>query len=400
MVGYCPTPMPDAVAPAPPFAEDASKGPLPAWRARVDAGLIRHDSAQEAAAERLQSLWRALAGYDPEPARPNGSLLARLGFLRRRVEEDSRAPNGLYIVGPVGTGKSMLMDLFFAGVRVRRKRRTHFHLFMQDVHTRIHAWRSEGQHEDVDPIPPLADALAQEAALLCFDELQVHDIVDAMILGRLFQALFARGMVVVATSNTLPDDLYAEGLQRETFLPFIALIKERLDLLVLDGGQDFRRGRLVGMRTWHVPADARARRALDTAFAELTAGAKVGPINLMVMGRTFRVPLAGAGVARFDFATLCGSALGPGDYLALAGHFHTLVLDGVPVLTPDNYDKAKRFITLVDTLYEHRAKLIASADAEPDQLYREGDNAESFLRTASRLMEMQAADYLAVPYLA
>ena len=220
-----------------------------------------------------------------------------------------------------------------------------------------------------------------------------------MILGRLFQALFARGVVVVATSNTLPADLYADGLQRAQFLPFIALIKERLDLLVMDGGRDFRRERVLGMRTWHVPADARADAALDAAFAALTAGETPGPTSLVVMGRRFRVPLAAAGVARFDFDALCGTALGAGDYLALAGHFHTLVLDGVPILKPDNFDKAKRFTTLVDALYEHKAKLIASAAAEPDLLYREGENAPSFLRTASRLVEMQAADYLAMPHL-
>lgn len=382
-----------------PAAEDFSHGPLPVWRGRVAAGLIRRDSAQEAAAERLQSLWRALDGYDPEPAKPNGGLLARLGFTRKRADEEFRAPNGLYIVGPVGRGKSLLMDLFFAAVRMRRKRRTHFHLFMQDVHKRIFAWSRQDHPNDADPIPPLADALAAEAALLCFDEFQVHDIVDAMILGRLFQALFARGVVVVATSNTLPDDLYAEGLQREQFLPFIALIKERLDLLVMDGGHDFRRDRVLGMRTWYVPADRRADAALDAAFAELTAGEAPRPASLIVMGRRFSVPLAAAGVARFDFEALCGAALGPGDYLALAGHFHTLILDRVPILKPDNFDKAKRFITLVDALYEHKAKLIASAAAEPDALYREGENAQSFLRTASRLIEMQGVEYLARPHL-
>ena len=383
-----------------PAAEDFSQGPLPVWRTRVAAGLIRRDSAQEAAAERLQSLWRALDGYDPEPAaKPNGGLLARLGFGRKQADEEFRAPNGLYIVGPVGRGKSLLMDLFFAAVNMRRKRRTHFHRFMQDVHARIHEWRKPQHRTGADPIPPLADALAREAALLCFDEFQVHDIVDAMILGRLFQALFARGVVVVATSNTLPDDLYADGLQRAQFLPFIALIKERLDLLVMDGGRDFRRERVLGMRTWHWPADARADAALDAAFAELIAGETPGPTSLVVMGRRFAVPLAAAGVARFDFDTLCGTALGAGDYLALATHFHTLVLDGVPILKPDNFDKAKRFTTLVDALYEHKAKLIASAAAEPDLLYREGENAQSFLRTASRLVEMQAADYLAMPHL-
>jgi cell division protein ZapE len=389
--------MPDALPAA--TSEDFSQGPLPVWRARVASGAIRRDPAQEAAAERLQSLWRALDGYDPEPARPNGGLLGRLGFARKRVEEASMAPNGLYIVGPVGRGKSLLMDLFFAAVRLPRKRRTHFHRFMQEVHARIQHWRQPTHRVGADPIPPLADALAKEAALLCFDEFQVNDIVDAMILGRLFQALFARGVVVVATSNTLPDDLYADGLQREAFLPFIALLKEKLDLLVMDGGRDFRRDRVQGMRTWHVPADARADAALDAAFAELTAGDRPGATTLRVMGRSFRVPLAAAGVARFDFEALCGAALGPGDYLALAGHFQTLVLDRVPMLRPENADKARRFITLVDALYEHKVKLIASAAAEPDALCREGENAAAFRRTASRLVEMQAADYLAMPHL-
>jgi cell division protein ZapE len=390
--------MPDSLS----AREDLSQGPLFAWRARVAAGAITRDPAQEAGVQRLQSLWRALEGYDPPPleAAAPPSLLSRLGLGRKKVDEAPTAPNGIYLVGPVGRGKSLLMDMFFAAVTIRRKRRTHFHRFMQDVHARIHEWRRPKHRTTADPIPPLADALAAEAALLCFDEFQVHDIVDAMILGRLFQALFARGVVVVATSNTLPDDLYADGLQREAFLPFIALIKERLDLLVIDGGRDFRRDRVMGMRTWHVPADARADAALDAAFAELTAGERPGSTSLMVMGRKFRVPLAAGGVARFDFEALCGTPLGAGDYLALAGHFHTLVLDGVPALRPENYDKAKRFITLVDALYEHRAKLIASAAAEPDALYVAGENAESFRRTASRLVEMQAADYLAAPHLA
>ena len=220
-----------------------------------------------------------------------------------------------------------------------------------------------------------------------------------MILGRLFQALFARAVVVVATSNTLPDDLFKGQPGRDAFLPFIALIKQKLDVLMLDSGRDFRRARLRGMRTWHVPADARADRALDEAFADLTGGAEPKPTTLTVMGRKLLVPLAAEGVARFDFAALCGTALGPGDYLALATHFHTLILADIPRLSPDNYDVARRFIVLVDTLYDHRVKLLASAAATPDQLYRRGENAKMFERTASRLDEMQSQDWLSLPHL-
>jgi cell division protein ZapE len=281
---------------------------------------------------------------------------------------------------------------------VGRKRRIHFHRFMQEVHTRIHAWKQEVPDGD-DPIPPLADSIAAEAALLCFDEFQVNDIADAMILGRLFEALFDRGVVVVATSNTRPDDLFKGQPGRDAFLPFIAILKRRLEVLMMNAGRDFRRSRLRGMTTWHVPADARAERALDAAFAELTGNALGRPETLMVMGRKFTVPVAAEGVARFDFPALCGTALGAGDYLALATHYHTLILDGVPRLSPDNYDEARRFIVLVDTLYDHRVKLVASADAMPDRLYMRGENATMFERTASRLDEMQSQDWLAMPHL-
>ncbi len=292
----------------------------------------------------------------------------------------------------------MLMDLFFASADVARKKRIHFHRFMQDAHARIHAWKQANPDGD-DPIPPLADAIAAEAALLCFDEFQVNDIADAMILGRLFQALFDRSVVVVATSNTRPDDLFKGQPGRDAFLPFIALIKQRLDVLMLDAGRDFRRARLRGMATWHVPADARAERALDLAFAELAGHATPRPERLTVMGRTLEVPLAAEGVARFDFDALCGQPLGAGDYLALATHFHTLILDAIPRLSPDNYDEARRFIVLIDTLYDHRVKLLASAAAAPDQLYQRGENARMFERTASRLEEMQSQDWLALAHL-
>jgi cell division protein ZapE len=220
-----------------------------------------------------------------------------------------------------------------------------------------------------------------------------------MILGRLFQALFDRGVVVVATTNIAPDDLFKGQPGRDAFLPFITLIKQHLDLVMMDAGRDFRRSRLRGMRTWLVPADARADRALDDAFTELTEGARAGPATLRVMGRKFIVPLAAEGAARCDFDYLCGRAFGPGDYLALATHFHTLILDGIPRLSPANYDKARRFIILIDTLYDHRVKLLASADAMPDQLYQQGENAKMFERTASRLDEMRSQDWLDLPHI-
>jgi cell division protein ZapE len=374
----------------------AQRGPLPAFRAMVAAGELASDPAQELVAERLQVLWQSLLGYDPRPRPANGNGL--LSWLLRRGEATETRLNGLYIVGEVGRGKSMLMDLFFAAADVRRKQRIHFHRFMQNVHARFHAYKRAHPEID-DPIPPLADSIAADAALLCFDEFQVNDIADAMILGRLFQALFERGVVVVATSNVAPDDLFKGQPGRDAFLPFIALIKQRLDVVMMDAGRDFRRERMRGLRTWLVPADARADRELDRAFAELTGGAEGKPDTLWVMGRKFVVPLAADGVARFDFETLCGAALGAGDYLALATKFHTLILDGIPRLSPDNYDKARRFIVLIDTLYDQRVKLIASADATPDQLYQRGENARMFERTASRLDEMQSSDWLELAHL-
>ena len=377
---------------------DLSQGPLPAYRAKLAAKELAHDPSQLLAAERLQDLWVKLSGYDPTPKAGNGKLLSK--FLRRKKVDEAGEdrPNGLYLVGEVGRGKSMLMDLFFESADVSRRRRIHFHRFMQDVHGRIHAWK-KAHPETADPIPPLADSIAGEAALLCFDEFQVNDITDAMILGRLFQALFDRGVVVVATSNTRPDDLFKGQPGRDAFLPFIALIKKRLDILMMEDGRDFRRMRLRGMPTWHVPADRRADEALDRAFAELTGNARAHKEHLTVMGRRLDVPLAAEGVARFDFSALCGTALGAGDYLALATHYHTLVLDGIPKLSPNNYDEARRFITLIDALYDHRVKLVASAAAQPDQLYERGEGAKAFERTASRLEEMQSQDWITLPHL-
>jgi cell division protein ZapE len=376
-----------------------AQGPLPAYRAAVREGALAPDPAQAQVAETLQELWFRLRGYDPAPlAAAPGGLLGRL-VRRRRAEDGVRAaPVGLYIVGSVGRGKSMLMDLFFAAADVRRKQRIHFHAFMQQAHRRIHAWKAANPGA-ADPIPALADGIVAEAALLCFDEFQVHDIADAMILGRLFEALFARGAVVVATSNTAPDDLFRGQPGRDAFLPFIEDIKAHVEVLHLDAARDYRRERIRGMPTWHSPLGARAEAALDAAFLELTGAARGEPLRLPVLGRDVVLPQAARGVARADFEALCGAALGPADYLAVATHVHTLVLDGVPRLGPENFDRARRFITLVDTLYDHRCKLVASAAAGPDQLYERGENAAMFERTASRLVEMQSQEYLALAHL-
>jgi cell division protein ZapE len=402
-------PPPDSSAgpAAGPSRTRTSEGPLPALRALIAAGTITADPAQELAAEQLQDLWRRTRGYDPRTEPPDtGGFLGRF-FRRKAVEEaPAGAPMGLYLVGQVGRGKSMLMDLFFESAEVPRKKRLHFHQFMQQAHRRIHAWKmrdadapAPADIHDHDPIPPLADSIVAEAALLCFDEFQVHDIADAMILGRLFEALFARGVVVVATSNTTPDDLFRGKPGRDAFLPFIALIKKRLDVLVLESARDYRRDRIRALPTWHVPPDGRAERALDATFAELTGDTPAAPTTLTLLGRAVAVPQAARGVARFGFDELCGRPLGPADYLAVATHFHTIVLDGIPRLGPENFDKARRFITLVDTLYEHRVKLVASAQDVPDRLYERGENAAMFERTASRLVEMQSQAYLALPHL-
>ncbi len=369
-------------------------GPLPAYRAMIANASLAADPAQANAVERLQDLWERLRGYDPAPPQPTG-LFSWL--TRRRYSSEEYVPTGLYLVGEVGRGKSMLMDLFFETADVPRKQRIHFHRFIQSAHARIHALKKA--HPDVsDPIPPLADQIAGEAALLCFDEFQVNDIADAMILGRLFQALFDRGVVVVTTSNTTPDDLFKGKPGRDAFLPFIGLIKQRLELLVMDGARDYRRERIRGVRTWQVPADAMSRQELDKAFLRLTGGSAIRPVTLTVMGRQLVVPQASDGVARFAFDQLCNTALGAGDYLAVATTFHTVIIDNIPRLSPENYDQARRFIVLVDTLYDQRVKLIASADAQPDKLYQRGENAKMFERTASRLDEMQSDDWLGLAH--
>jgi cell division protein ZapE len=269
---------------------------------------------------------------------------------------------------------------------------------MQEVHDRLHDWRQASKGSEDDPLPRLAEQLASGAWLLCFDELHVGNIADAMILGRLFEALFEAGVVVVATSNFAPDRLYEGGLQRENFLPFIEVLKTRLDLLELDSGLDYRLRRLQSLEVYHSPLDEAAARAQDEAFAELTAGALARPIMLDYKGRGLVVPIAARGVARFSFAELCEAPLGAIDYLELVRRFHTLVLDGVPRIGPERRNETRRFMILIDTLYDNRVNLVISAEAPPQDLYPEGPEAEEFQRTASRLVEMQSKDYITTPH--
>jgi cell division protein ZapE len=368
------------------------------YAALVAAGKIEADSAQAALARRLSDLERRLSEH--RLARKSSAL----GWLFGRHERREDGPlKGLYIHGEVGRGKTMLMDLFFTASPVARKRRAHFHEFMTDVHERVRVFRhriKRGEIADTDPIRLAADQIADETWLICFDEFHVDDIADAMILGRLFTRLFERDVVLVATSNVAPDDLYAEGLNRSLFVPFIRLLEKHVDVVRLDARTDYRLEKLEGVAVWYVPADEDAEVALDIAWQKLTGLLEGEPADLALPGRVLRVPQAAMGVARFSFSELCEQPLGANDYLRLVREFHTLIVGNIPVMDYDHRNAAKRFIILIDTLYDHAVKLIASAAAEPDALYTgtDGYEAHEFKRTASRLIEMRSETYLALPH--
>ena len=354
---------------------------LEKYRALVDQGVIAPDPAQSIAAARLDALARTLA-----------AMASRARGLRRCCAASEPAPKGLYIFGAVGRGKTMLMDLFFQTTTFRPKRRVHFHEFMAEVHDRIGAAR---KNVPGDPIPRVARELAAKSALLCFDEMHVTDIADAMILGRLFKGLFEHQVVVVATSNVPPSELYKNGLNRAAVPALHRPHQQHMEVEELQAAKDFRLEKLSGRPLYFTPADAKAKAEMDRLWGELTGQHPGAPVELDVKGRKLRVPQASMGVARFTFAELCEQPLGTLDYLHIARRFHTVLIDGIPALKPAQRDVARRFVNLVDTLYDARVSLIASAAAEPDQLYPAGDVQFLFERTASRLIEMRSEGYLA-----
>lgn len=344
---------------------------------RVQDGSLHADPGQMAVLEPLERLRRALEEAAGEKR--------GFGLFRKK----SAPVRGLYLWGGVGRGKSMLMDLFYEHVAIPEKRRVHFHAFLQEVHEALHMARKKGVK---DALKPVAETLSQDMRLLCFDEMQITDITDAMLVGRLFDLMFENGVTVVTTSNRVPDDLYKDGLQRERFLPFIALIKQRLEVHHLASPKDYRQNRLSGAEVYFCPADAAAQEAMDEIWRDFT-GATGWPLVLKVKGREVTLPQFKAGVGRATFWDLCGQPLGPADYLAIAEAVRVLILEDIPRLGRNNFNEAKRFVTLIDALYEAKVRLICSAAARPEMLYVEGTGAFEFERTASRLREMQGANW-------
>lgn len=378
------------------------------YRALIQTGELKPDADQARAVAALERLHRELIDYPVIASKGDGFSFRWTAGLLRWLGSNKPAPQGIYLYGGVGRGKSMLMDLFYAVAPISSKRRVHFHEFMLDIHARLKEWhdlsvQKRTQHGsragDDDPLPSIARKIAREATLLCFDELQVSDIADAMVLTRLFDELFAQGVIVVATSNRPPDDLYKHGLNRQRFLPFIAQIKENLDIIALDGPVDYRYNRLKGAQTYYHPINAETTTQLSAIFFRLTDRrvedrAKVPSETLNVQGRTLFVPKAARGVAVFSFKRLCANPLGPADYLAIARTYHTVIMVAIPQFNKENSDAARRFITLIDALYEHNVKFLCSAAVPLPSLYAEGGVSFEFERTISRLMEMQSEDYL------
>lgn len=365
-----------------------SETPISRYEELVAAGELRPDPEQKSAARRLATLRQELAAQSPT------------GFLGKLFGKAPPPPRGIYMWGGVGRGKSMLMDLFHNALAIRQKRRVHFHAFMQEVHQMI---RKSREDDPGDPIPKVAQAIAENVRCLCFDEMVINNSADAMIMSRLFRALIVdEAVTVVTTSNRPPRDLYKDGLNREHFLPFIELISERLDVLPLNGPVDYRLDRLGDIDSWHSPLGDAATAQVREAFFRLTDYAPEDADNVpseeldVGAGRMMHVPKSLKGVAVFSFKRLCAEARGASDYLAIARTYHSVIIVGVPAMTKEDRNEAARFVTLIDALYEHRVKLFVTADAEPEQLYQSGDGSFEFERTVSRLMEMQSAEYMAL----
>lgn len=358
---------------------DARESLTDIYDRKVAEGAIRPDAAQRALLPEFDRI-RALLEQEGQ----------KKGFLGGLFGKPPVAPKGLYLWGGVGRGKSMLMDLFHEATAIDAKRRVHFHAFMQEVQAALHAARKTGVD---DAIRPVAVEISSKLRLLSFDEMQITDIADAMIVGRLFQMLFERGTCVVTTSNRVPDDLYKDGLNRPLFLPFIDLLKARMEVREIESETDYRQHRLKGAHTYFTPANAAARAAIDRIWRELTGGGGDGPLTLSVNNRPVTLPDHRSGVARASFWDLCSRPLGPADYLAIARAVRVLIVEDIPHLSAENYNEAKRFVTLIDALYEGKVRLVCSAADEPERLYVEGAGSFEFERTASRLREMQAADW-------
>lgn len=377
-----------------------SNDPKGLYQEMIELGELKKDARQAEIVEKFQQLFLTLSAKN---SRKKQNFFSKI-FFPQNIETPIK---GLYIYGDVGRGKSMLMDLFY-DLAPGQKRRVHFHAFMLEIHQEMHEWRYMNSQKRIkkfgtdadDPIPPLAASIAEKSPLLCFDEFQVTDVTDAMILGRLFEALFERNVILVLTSNRIPDDLYKDGLNRVLFIPTIEMLKDKMDVTALNGQTDYRLERMKGMEVYHYPLGEKATEELSKSFWRLTDHefddrTAVGPETIDVQGRHLHVPVASRGVAVVSFKKMCAAALGSADYLALAWRYHTIIMVGIPSMGPENRNEAKRFVTFIDALYENNVKFLCSAAVAPENLYAEGHGHFEFQRTVSRLIEMQSKEYLA-----